>query len=256
MKITIDSEKSNVFIEDNGQNQTIPLYSKESFEQLSRWWLKVGWNQKYPYTFTWLGRPVIQFPEDLLRIQEVIYEIKPDVIIETGVAHGGSLIFYASLCQLIGKGRVIGVEIEIREHNRAAIQAHPLARLIELIQGSSIDGKTVDKVRSLIRPGETVLAILDSCHEKEHVLKELEAYSSLVTVGSYLVATDGIMKDLYDTPRGKSDWSWNNPTDAAKEFADKRKDFILQTPAWKFNEAELDRNITCWPGAWLKKIHA
>ena len=255
MKITIDSEKSNVFIEDNGQTKTVPLYSKESFEQLSRWWLKVGWNQKYPYTFTWLGRPVIQFPEDLLRIQEVIYEIKPDVIIETGVAHGGSLIFYASLCQLIGKGRVIGVDIEIREHNRAAIQAHPLARLIELIQGSSIDAKTINRVKSLIKPGETVLAILDSCHEKEHVLKELEAYSSIVTVGSYLVATDGIMKDLYDTPRGKPNWSWNNPTDAAKEFADMRKDFILQTPPWKFNEAELEKNITCWPGAWLKKIY-
>lgn len=254
MKITLDSEKSTIVVEENGTIQSIPLYSKESFEHLSRWWVKVGWNQKHPYTFTWMGRPVIQLPEDLLRIQEVICDLKPDVIIETGVAHGGSLIFYASLCQLMGKGRVIGVDIEIREHNRKAIEAHPMANRIDLIQGSSIAKETVDAVREKIKPGETVLVILDSCHEKEHVLKELDAYSSLVTQGSYLVATDGIMYDLHDVPRGKPDWSWNNPTDAAKEFAEKRKDFILQSPKWKFNESELDRNITCWPGAWLKKI--
>lgn len=254
MKIILDSEKSSITIENNGRQQSVPLYSKESFEQLSRWWVKVGWNQKYPYTFTWMGRPVIQLPEDLLRVQEVIFRVKPDVIIETGIAHGGSLIFYASLCELMGKGRVIGVDIEIREHNRKAINAHPMSRSIELVEGSSVEKKTVDFVKSLIQPDETVMVILDSCHEKEHVLKELAFYSTMVSKGSYIVATDGIMFDLYDTPRGKADWTWNNPTDAAKEFAAMQKDFVLESPKWQFNESELDKNITCWPGAWLKKI--
>jgi len=254
MKILLDSEKSEMILDNNGQREIIPLYSKESFEQLSRWWVKVGWNQKYPYTFTWMGRPVIQLPEDLLRVQEVVFRTRPDLIVETGVAHGGSLIFYASLCELMGKGRIIGIDIEIREHNRLAIQAHPMASRIKLIQGSSIDKGIIDNVRSLIKPDETVMVILDSCHDKKHVLMELEAYSSMVTEGSYLVATDGIMFDLCDTPRGNADWSWNNPTDAAKDFAARRKDFILQSPPWQFNESELDRNVTCWPGAWLKKI--
>ena len=254
MKIILDSEKSNIAIEDNEQPRTIPLYSKESFELLSRWWIKVGWNQKYSYTFTWMGRPIIQTPDDLLRIQEVICRLNPDVIIETGVAHGGALVFYASLCQLMGKGRVIGVDIEIREHNRSAILAHPMAHRITLIQGSSIEKSTVDHVQSLIQPNQTVMVVLDSCHEKDHVLKELDIYSAIVTKGSYLVATDGIMFDLHDTPRGKEVWTWNNPAAAVEAFAAKRKDFLLESPPWQFNESKLDKNVTCWPGAWLKKV--
>src|SRR5437667_12188042 len=118
MKLTIDSEKAVLVKEDSGSIQSVPLYSKEAFELVSHAWLVLGWSQKYSYTFTWMGRPIIQIPEDLLRVQEVVYRLRPDVIVETGVAHGGSLIFYASLCKLLGKGRVVGVDVEIRPHNR------------------------------------------------------------------------------------------------------------------------------------------
>src|SRR5205823_3509639 len=147
----------------------------------------VGWGQKYSYQFSWLGRPVIQLPEDLMRIQEVVYQVKPDVIVETGVAHGGGQVFLASLCKIMGKGRVIGVDIEIRPHNRAALEVHELYSLITLIEGSSIDPAVVDKVKGAIRPSENVLVLLDANHTKDHVLKELEAYGPLVGIGSYII---------------------------------------------------------------------
>ena len=255
MKITIDSDSAKL-IEENGKDtRTVDLYSKESFEILSRWWLKVGWNQKYPYTFSWMGRPVIQLPEDMIRIQEVIYQVKPDVIVETGVAHGGSLIYYAGLLKAMEiDGHVIGVDIEIRAHNRKAIEAHELFPYITLIEGSSVEAAVGHEVRSLIKPGQRVLVILDSNHTKEHVLKELDAYHDLVTPGSYIVATDGSMNDLYDVPRGEPDWVRNNPTVAAREFVEKHPEFIIEQPAWPFNESELSKNITHWPDAWIKRI--
>jgi cephalosporin hydroxylase len=217
-------------------------------------WLKVGWNQKYVYTFSWMGRPIIQLPEDLIRIQEVIYRVKPDVIIETGIAHGGSLIYYASLCKAMDKGRVIGIDIEIRPNNRKAIEAHPLFPFIKLIEGDSTSRDVIDYVKSLVNSGETVMVILDSCHTREHVLNELEAYHDLITPGSYLVATDGIMKDLYDVPRGMPEWSENNPEVAAKYFAKDHSEFVIEQPRWPFNESALSRNITHWPSAWLRKL--
>ena len=253
MKLILDTDAQTLTEEAEGRTQTWPLYSNAAFELISHQWLKVGWNQKYPYTFTWLGRPVIQLPEDLIRAQEVIYRVKPDVIVETGIAHGGSLVFYASLCRAMGKGRVIGVDVEIRPHNRKAIEAHDLFPLLTLIEGSSTDPAIVQQVKALIRPGETVLVILDSDHSKAHVSKELEAYHSLITPGSYLVATDGSMKDLYDVPRGKADWSWNHPTAAAAEFAQQHPEFVIEQPAWAFNESPLSKNITHWPGAWLRR---
>ncbi len=254
MKLIIDTEKRTLTIDDAGMHRELSLYSNEAFEEISRQWLKVGWNQKYPYTFSWLGRPIIQIPEDILRIQEVIYRIKPDVIVETGIAHGGSLIFSASLCKLIGKGRVIGVDIEIRPHNRQAIEEHPLFSYITLIEGSSVEPNVVNKVKSLIKPDEQVLVILDSCHVKSHVLAELETYYSLVKPGSYIVATDGSMKDLWDVPRGKPEWRYDNPSEAAKEFARNHPEFIIEQPQWTFNESELSKNITHWPDAFLKRI--
>jgi cephalosporin hydroxylase len=203
MRLLIDTEKKNLQCWKNSKKTSHNLYSKKAFELISDIWLTVGWNEKYPYTFTWMGRPVIQLPEDMIRTQEVIFQRKPDVIIETGIAHGGSLIFYASLCKLIGKGRVIGVDIDIREHNRKAIEEHPLYPMLTLIQGSSVDPAIVSKVKSLVSAGETVLVLLDSCHTRAHVKAELTAYHSLVTPGSYIVATDGSMKDLYDVPRGR-----------------------------------------------------
>ena len=253
MKFLIDTEEKTLSVEDAGKKKSVPLYSKEAFELISHHWLKVGWNQKYPYTFSWLGRPIIQLPEDILRAQEVIYRVKPDVIVETGVAHGGSLILYASLFKAIGNGRVIGVDIEIHSHNRKAIEAHELAGFITLVEGSSTDPKIVNSVKNLVRPSEKVMVILDSNHTKKHVADELAAYQDLVSPGSYIVATDGSMKDLYDVPRGTPDWKWDHPTAAAAEFAELHPEFVLEQPKWPFNESELTENITHWPGAWLRR---
>ncbi len=254
MRLTIDTETRMLTFERDEQRHDIPLYSKEAFEIISREWVRLGWERKYSYTFTWLGRPIIQLPEDLLRVQEVIYALKPDVIVETGVAHGGSVIFYASLCRLIGKGRVVGIDRLIKPANRDAIERHELSDSITLIEGDSASPAVVDRVKSLVRPGDTVLVLLDSAHSREHVLNELSAYSPLVTVGSYIVATDGVMKDLADVPRGKADWTWDNPANAAEEFARLHPEFRLESPAWRFNESDLTDPVTHWPGAWLRRI--
>jgi cephalosporin hydroxylase len=200
-----------------------------------------------------MGRPVIQNPEDMIRIQEVLYRVKPDVVVETGIAHGGSLIFYASLFKAMGQGRVIGVDIEIRPHNRKAIEAHELFPYLTLIEADSIDPKTGAKVRSLIKPGEKVMVVLDSCHTKDHVRAEMEMYHGLVSPGSYIVATDGIMRDVYDVPRGKPEWEWDHPAAAAAEFVTSHPEFVIEQPAWPFNESGLNQNITHWPGAWVRK---
>jgi cephalosporin hydroxylase len=254
MRLTIDTDARKLLLEDGQQRREFELYSKPAFELLSQQWLKVGWNEKYPYTFSWMGRPIIQLPEDIIRTQEVIYRVQPDVIIETGVAHGGSLVFHASLCKTIGRGRVVGVDIEIREHNRKAIEAHELFSFITLIEGSSTAPAVVNQVRSLVQPNERVMVILDSNHERAHVLAELEAYHSLVTPGSYIVATDGSMQDLFDVPRGKPEWVTDNPSAAAAEFAARHSEFVVEQPLWPFNESELTQNITHWPGAWLRRI--
>lgn len=254
MKLVIDTdERTLTIMQVEDRLKVLDLYSKEAFEEVSQHWVKLGWNMKYPYTFSWLGRPVIQLPEDMIRIQEVIYQVKPDVIIETGVAHGGSLIFYASLCKAMGRGRVVGVDIEIRPHNRAAIEAHDLSGLIALIEGSSVSPAVVEQVRAMVRPEERVLVILDSNHTYDHVSSELEAYAPLVTPGSYIVATDGVMADVADAPRGVADWVTNNPTLAARDFALGHQEFFVEQPAWLFNESALDKNVTHWPGAWLRR---
>lgn len=253
MRFTLDTEARSLTLEEAGQARTLDLYSKEAFEVITRQWVRVGWNQKYQYTFSWMGRPIIQLPEDMIRIQEVIFRLQPDVIIETGVAHGGSLIFYSSLCRAMGCGRVIGIDIEIRPHNRAAIEAHPMNDRITLIEGSSTDPSVVARVKSLVSPGESVLVILDSNHTYAHVSSELEVYAGLVPTGSYIVATDGIMYDLADVPRGVPTWTADNPTCAARDFLVNHPEFMLEQPAWPFNESGLDQNITHWPGAWLKR---
>jgi len=176
------------------------------------------------------------------------------VILETGVAHGGSLIFYASLCKMIGKGRVIGIDIEIRPHNRAAIEAHELFPFIALIEGSSTAPSTIEAAKQLIRPGESVLVLLDSNHTKAHVLGELEAYAPLVGEGSYIVATDGIMELVAGGPRTQPDWPQNNPKAAALEFVARHPEFRIEQPAWPFNESVLADNVTYWPSAWLKRV--
>lgn len=254
MRLIIDTATKTLTLEDVTSPESFPLYSREAFEILSAQWAKVCWNQKYTYTFSWLGRPIIQLPEDMFRIQEVVYRIRPDWILETGIAHGGSLVFYAGLCKLIGKGRVLGVDIDLRPHNRKAIEAHDLATYIDVIDGGSTDPEVVRKVHSRIGTGSSVLVILDSKHTKAHVVAELEAYQDLVSPGSYIVATDGIMATLFDVPRGKPEWKFDNPLEAAREFAAKHPAFKLEIPPWPFNESDLRKPVTHWPGAWLRRL--
>ncbi len=254
MKLTLDTDAQTLTLFEAGQTRILPLYSELAFEAISRQWVRVGWNQKYQYTFSWMGRPVIQLPEDMLRMQEVIYRLQPDLIIETGVAHGGSLIFYASLCKAMDKGRVVGVDIEIRPHNRQAIESHALAGLITLIEGSSTAPAVVEQVYRQVQPGQTTLVILDSNHSYAHVAAELEAYAGLVTPGSYIVATDGIMLDLADVPRGRPEWTSDNPTSAARDFAARHPEFVIEQPPWPFRESAWGHNITHWPDGWLKRL--
>ncbi|MHC5009849.1 MAG: cephalosporin hydroxylase family protein [Planctomycetota bacterium] len=253
MKLTIDTTARTLTHEDGPERSVLPLYSKEAFERLSAEWLRVGWNERYTYTFSWMGRPIIQLPEDMIRTQEVIWSVRPDVIVETGVAHGGSLVYYASLFEAMGSGRVIGVDIEIRPSNREAVESHPLSHRITLVEGDSVAPDVVASVAGRIQADERVLVILDSNHTRAHVAAELEAYHRLVSPGSYLVATDGIMRDLSDVPRGDPGWKTDHPAAAAEAFAAAHDEFVLEPPPWPFNESALDANVTHWPSAWLRR---
>jgi cephalosporin hydroxylase len=252
--ITIDMERATVSLKEGDTVTTHAMNTPEAFEIVSNAWLRVGWDTKHVYTFTWLGRPIIQLPEDMVRLQEVIFAVNPDLIIETGVAHGGSLVFYASLCKSIEKGRVIGIDIEIRPHNRRAIEEHFLAPMITLIEGSSTAPETVAQVRAQVKEGESVMIFLDSNHTKEHVTAELNTYAPLVSKGSYIVAMDGIMEQVVGGPRTSPDWVWNNPRAAALDFVQANPDFVLEDPTFLFNEGLISKSVTYWPGGFIKRI--
>ncbi len=170
------------------------------------------------------------------------------------MAHGGSLVFYATLCKALGRGRVVGVDVEIRPHNRQAIEAHTLSPLIKLIEGSSTDPDVVSRVQQTIGPNEKVLVILDSCHTKDHVLAELEAYRSLVSVGSYLVVQDGCMEWMAGAPRSQPDWGWNNPMQAAHEFVARHHDFAIEEPPFAFNEGNVKKRVSYWPDGFIRRL--
>ncbi len=205
---------------------------------------------KYTYNFTWLGSPIIQFPQDMLAMQEIIWRVKPDLIIETGIAHGGSLIFYASLLELIGnKGKVIGIDIDIRKHNRKEIEKHPMFKRIVMLQGSSIDVNIVRKVNSLAKDRKKIMVALDSHHTHDHVLRELKFYSPLVTKGSYLVVFDTVIEDM---PKDSfPDRSWNkqnNPKTAVREFLKSNSRFVID------QNIENKLLITVAPSGYLKCV--
>jgi cephalosporin hydroxylase len=169
--------------------------------------------------------------DDMVRLQALL------LADDCGDCARSSLVFSAGLCQLMGKGRVIGVDIEIRPHNRAAIESHPLASLITLVEGDSVGEESLAQVRSMIEPGQSVLVILDSCHSRDHVMRELEAYSPLVTVGSYIVATDGVMDRLVGAFGDEPDWDWNNPRQAAQDFSASNEAFVIDRPKPEFDES-------------------
>jgi cephalosporin hydroxylase len=251
MKLILDTESRLLTTEEQGIARDIPLYSREAFELVSREWVRIGWAVNYYFTLSWFGRPILQLPEDLVRLQEAIYALRPDVIIESGIYGGGSLLFHATLCEAMGKGRVVGIDKHIPEDTRDAISKHRLAHRIEMIEGDSIAADTVECVRCNVNHEGTVLVILDSHHSKEHVAAELRAYAPLVTRGSYIIATDGIKRDLTDVPGGDASWADDNPAAAAIEFAAAHPEFEIRQPAWPFNRSTLERNITYWPDAWL-----
>lgn len=221
-----------------------------ALQGLSEVWIRETARYKYSYNFTWLGRPIIQFPQDILAMQEIIWQIKPELIIETGIAHGGSLIFNASMLELIGgNGHVLGIDLDIRSHNQVEVERHPMFKRITMIEGSSTDDKVKRQVYDLAVGKKPVLVVLDSNHTHEHVLQELEIYSPLVTKGSYLVVFDTLVEDMPndffpDRPWGKG----NNPKTAVWEFLRSNDRFVID------KEMEHKLLITVAPDGYLKCI--
>lgn len=237
---------STLTLDDGSERTTVDLYSREGLDLLSNLWIKAAAEHRMMYEPTWLGRPIIQFPTDIVAVQELLWKIRPDLVIETGVAHGGSLVLSASILELIGQGRVLGVDVEIRPHNRAAIEAHPLKHRIDLIEGSSIAPDTIAAVRQAASGAKTILVFLDSNHSESHVRQELELYGALVTPGSYLVAHDGAQAWVWDIPRGKPEWKDDHPLTAIHAFVASHPEFTID-PFWT------RYGITSSPDGWLKK---
>lgn len=238
----IDFEKKN--------NRMIDLMNKDKkLLKLTRDWFNRAFSHEYSYHFSWLGRPIIQFPQDMVAIQEIIWKTKPDLIIETGIAHGGSLIFSASILELIGKGKVLGIDIDIREHNRKEIERHPLKKRIVMLEGSSLDENILKKVKKLAQNKKHILLFLDSFHTNDHVLQELEMYSPLVKKGGYIVVFDTLIEfmpkgSFYNRPWDKG----NNPHTAVKKFLRKNRRFTID------KEIERKLLITSCPDGFLKCV--
>jgi cephalosporin hydroxylase len=254
LKTIIDEANALVTICKDGEERSWPLASAEGFAAASQAWLRAGWDAKYVYSFTWMGRPIIQLPEDLIRIQELVWTERPDVIVETGIAHGGSLVFFASLFEAMGHGRVIGIDIDIRAPNRSALEAHPLAGRIEMIEASSATPETAAAVAAKIAPGEKVMLILDSDHSYGHVLAELRALAPLVGIGSFVIVEDGIIEHFAGTPRSAPDWATNNAARAVRDFLAEDGRFEAVEPVWLFNEGAVQTRVTYWPACHLKRV--
>jgi len=212
-------------------------------------WIKESWKYEYVYHFNWLGRPIIQFPQDMIAIQEIIWKIKPDLIIETGIARGGSIIFSASILELIGKGEVIGIDIDIRMHNKRDIEKHHLFKRITMFEGSSIDKKIIKKINEICKNKKKVMVLLDSNHSHKHVLNELKVYSPFVTKGSYLVVFDTLVEDMPKDFVKNRPWGiGNNPKTAVYEFLKENNQFKIDK---KIEDKLL---ISSCPSGYLKRI--
>ena len=218
--------------------------------ELCRQFLEKTVEVKYSYNFNWLGLPIIQYPQDIVAMQEIIWEYRPELIVETGIARGGSIIFYASMLDLLGgDGRVIGVDLDIRQHNREKIEAHAFSRRVEMIQGSSVDVSVIGKVFDSAKGSGRVLVVLDSNHTRDHVLAELHAYSPLVKKGGYMVVFDTFVENLpdrlcLDRPWGKGD----NPMTAVNEFMKQNDRFVL------VDDIEDKLMLTVAPGGYLRCV--
>lgn len=244
-----ETEAGSLLVLKNSKEEfKVDLYSKEGLEMLSNLWVKVSTEFKMMYELTWLGRPIIQYGSDMIMLQQLIWDIKPDIFVETGIAHGGSLIYTASLFELMGNnGQVIGIDVEIRAHNRTAIEQHPLFKRIKMIEGSSIADSTIKELEKNLTSGKKICVMLDSNHSKDHVLKEMQLYSKYVSVGSYLIVQDGAQAWVSDIPRGKKEWKEDNPLAAIEEFLKTNKDFEIDPGFTRLG-------ITSSPSGYLKKI--
>lgn len=212
-------------------------------------WFNHAFDYEYSYHFSWLGRPIIQLPQDMLAIQELVWKIKPDYIIESGIARGGSLIFSASLLELIGKGQVIGIDIDIKKHNKEEIEKHRMYKRITMFEGSSTSSKTLKQIKKLIGTRKKVMVLLDSMHTHKHVLEELRNYSKFVKKGSYIIVFDTMIEDM---PKGYfSNRPWevgNNPKTALQDFLKENNRFKIDAI---FEKKLL---ITTCPSGFLKCI--
>lgn len=249
----------------------------ESLRQLTRQWFDRANAFEYSYHYTWMSRPIIQYPQDIVAMQEIIWQVKPDLIIETGIAHGGSLIMNASMlalleyCEAVEKGevldpnatrrRVIGIDIDIREHNRKAMEAHPMSHRIDMIQGSSVDPAIVRRVHDMAKGYKRVLVCLDSNHTHDHVLQELEAYASLTSVDSYCVVFDTVVEDLPDAASANRPWGkGNNPKTAVHEYLRRLEPAGAARADGQSLAFEIDKTIenklliTVAPDGFLKRV--
>lgn len=204
---------------------------------------------KYAYHWSWMGRPIIQFPQDMVAMQEIIWRVKPDLIVETGIAHGGSLIFYASMLQLIGKGMVLGIDIDIRSHNRQEIENHPMYDRIQMIEGSSVAPEVVDQVKEIASNKEVIMVILDSNHTHDHVFQELNAYAPLTTTDSYCVVFDTVVEDMPENSFPNRPWGrGDNPKTAVEAYLKANDNFVV--------DQEIDNKllISVAPGGYLRRV--
>ena len=220
----------------------------EQLKKAAREWLTAHWENKLSYEVNWLGVPIIQTAEDMIIMQELIFEVKPDFVVEMGIAHGGSLIYYSSLLKMLGKGRVIGVDIDIREHNRKLIEKHPMIDIVDMIEASSVEQGTFDLIRRKIPEGSKVIVIIDSCHERDHVLKEIDLYSPLVSKDSYLIVCDTAAAQFSGLRHAKEDFATNNPQEAVDAFMKRNPGKFIVDRKWE------KLYITYFPGGFLKKI--
>jgi cephalosporin hydroxylase len=242
-------DETEKFQQERSEN-IIKLGKDRDLRGLSNIWAREAAQYKYTYNFSWMGRPIIQLPQDMMAMQEIIWNVKPQLIVETGIAHGGSLIFYASMLELLGgNGTVLGIDIDIRSHNRAEIEKHPMSKRIKMIEGSSIDKPVIEQVHTFAKDKTPTLVVLDSMHTHEHVLEELKAYSGLVSHNSYLVVFDTLVEDMPDDLYNNRPWGkGNNPKTAVWEF-------LKTTDRFKIDEDIHNKLlITVAPDGYLKCI--
>jgi cephalosporin hydroxylase len=223
LKFLVDTDQWTIQASDAPDISQHSWFDECGFNLLSEWWLKASWQRRYSYQFQWLGRPIIQLPADIVMMQDLIFRLRPTVIIETGIAHGGSAIFHASVLSLLHreatrKPCVIGIDIEIRHANRLALDGHPLRPFLHLIEGSSIDCSVVDQVSTHLSSTDKLMVVLDSNHTREHVMAELEQYAPMVSEGSAIVVMDTIMPALADLPAATPAWKADNPGAAIESF--------------------------------------